>query len=56
MKVYVHNSLILPPPTNCTGNRREAFLFVFNPSSTLNFFWGHFSANQICKVLIYNNT
>ena len=25
-----HNSLIVPPPTKCTGNRREAFLFVFN--------------------------
>lgn len=30
-----HNSLILPLPTNCTGNRREAFLFVFNSFASL---------------------
>ncbi len=24
-----HNSLIVTLPTNCTSNRREAFLFVF---------------------------
>ena len=27
---FICNSLILFPPTNCTNNRRESFLFVFN--------------------------
>ena len=26
----IHNSLIFILPTNCTSNRREDFLFVFN--------------------------
>lgn len=30
MNANVCNSLILPLPTNCTSNRREDFLFVFN--------------------------
>jgi len=30
MNADVCNSLILPLPTNYTGNRREDFLFVFN--------------------------
>lgn len=29
MDSHSHNSLI-STPTNCTGNRREVFLFVFN--------------------------
>ena len=35
MDSHSHNSLILPPPTNCTGNRRESFLFVFNSIASL---------------------
>ena len=35
MNANVCNSLILPLPTNCTGNRRESFLFVFNSFATL---------------------
>ena len=35
MDSHSHNSLILPHPTNCTGNRREDFLFVFNSFATL---------------------
>ncbi len=30
-----HNSLIFTPPTNCTDNRRESFLFVFNSFASL---------------------
>ena len=30
-----HNLLISTPPTNCTGNRREPFLFVFNSVASL---------------------
>lgn len=29
-----HN-LLIPTPTNCTSNRRESFLFVFNSFATL---------------------
>ena len=29
-----HN-LLISTPTNCTGNRREAFLFVFNSFASL---------------------
>jgi len=35
MDSHSHNSLILPLPTNCTGNRREDFLFVFNSFASL---------------------
>ena len=34
MDSHSHNSLI-SPPTNCTGNRREDFLFVFNSFASL---------------------
>jgi len=35
MDSHSHNSLIFTPPTNCTSNRRETFLFVFNSSASL---------------------
>ena len=34
MDSHSHNSLI-STPTNCTSNRREAFLFVFNSFASL---------------------
>ena len=30
-----HNSLIVTLSANCTGNRRESFLFVFNSIASL---------------------
>lgn len=30
MASNAHNPLIVTLPTNCTGGRRESFLFVFN--------------------------
>ena len=35
MNTNVCNSLILTTTTNCTGNRREPFLFVFNSFASL---------------------
>ena len=35
MASNAHNSLIITIPTNCTGSRREAFLFVFNSFASL---------------------
>ena len=35
MQNNAHNSLISTSPTNCTDNRRESFLFVFNSIASL---------------------
>ena len=36
MNTNIHNTLIFTPPhTNCTSNRREVFLFVFNSFASL---------------------
>ena len=35
MASNAHNSLIVTSPMNCTGSRREAFLFVFNSFASL---------------------
>ena len=47
MNDNVHNLLIYIPTTNCTSNRREAFLFVFNSfACTCRNVVGHADAHQ----------